>query len=221
MNKNIFVLKQSTITLIMLFVGILFQLITFAFTNDNLLYCISGIIGIFSVVYCSERKLTYYIFSFLQIITYSYICLEFNLYGKLLENIFYFITGIIGVYIWKNNLYDNSIVITKTLNTKKMFLVILANVIGILLLIITLNMFNGNSIYLDAISTIIAITAQILMMLRYRENWILWFIVNIICVILWINEKNWCMVMQYVFWIVNCVYGYILWGKIKNFEKKQ
>ena len=49
-------IKYNTWTIIMLTIGILSQIVTFIFTNDTLLALISGIAGIYSVVYCSEKK---------------------------------------------------------------------------------------------------------------------------------------------------------------------
>ena len=66
---------------------------------------------------------------------------------------------------------------------------------------------------LDSVSTAIAIAAQILMMLRYRENWILWMIVDVICIVLFTITENWCMAVQYIFWMINTLYGYIQWSK--------
>ena len=55
-------IKYNTWTIIMLTIGILSQIVTFIFTNDTLLALISGIAGIYSVVYCSEKKMKYYLY---------------------------------------------------------------------------------------------------------------------------------------------------------------
>ena len=64
---------------------------------------------------------------------------------------------------------------------------------------------------LDAVTTVFAIAAQILMILRYQESWRLWFWVDVLCVILWAQTGNWCMVAQYIFWTANCIYGLLKW----------
>ena len=58
-----------------------------------------------------------------------------------------------------------------------------------------------------------AIFAQIFMILRYREQWIFWLIIDLATILLWYRSGNWCMVSQYVFWSINCIYGWILWSK--------
>lgn len=95
--------------ILMLF-GILSQVLTYIITKDSLLSFISGLTGVFAVVLCSEKKMSYYVFSILQMLTFSIICYHEQLYGKIFENAFYFILAIIGIFLWKNNLDDENLV---------------------------------------------------------------------------------------------------------------
>lgn len=207
----------------MLGIGILSQLITFLITKDAVISAISGIAGVISVVFCSERRVSYYVWSFIQILTYTYICWYSGLWGKLLENAFYLITGIIGIIIWIKNLDNDNLVKTKTLNTDGIVKCLITGMVGFCVLYIILVFTGGNMPFLDAFTTTLAIIAQVLMMLRYKENWVVWFIMNILCIILWSIEHNWCMVVQYIFWTGNTIYGYIEWNKsamnFKGFNK--
>jgi nicotinamide mononucleotide transporter len=205
-------LIKRNIGILMLFIGILMQIITFALTNDSLLSLISGISGVLSVVYCSQRKLSFYTWSFIQLITYAIICYNANLYGKLLENAFYFITLIGGLFIWKTNSTDG-FVNTKQLTEKQFVLIIALMLFLIIEGTFILQNFKSNQPLLDSTTTVIGIMAQILMILRFKENWILWFIQDIICIILWTNVNNYCMVSQYIFWTINTMYGYYIWNK--------
>jgi nicotinamide mononucleotide transporter len=71
--------------------------------------------------------------------------------------------------------------------------------------------YNSGQIVLDTTTTVIGIIAQVLMVLRFKEQWILWFILDILCIALWAIDGNWCLVTQYIFWTINCVYGYKIW----------
>lgn len=206
-------LKDNKWTIIMLTIGILSQIVTFMLTNDTLLALISGIAGIYSVVYCSEKKMKYYLFSIIQILTYSYICWQNQLYGKLIENGVYIISTIIGIYIWFRHLDNDQKVITKKLNKIQWIITITCTIIGMIITYYLLNYVNGNNVMLDTLSTVLALTAQILMIMRYKENWIVWFIVDVLCIWIWIVNENWCMTIQYTFWLINTIYGYFLWNK--------
>ena len=68
----------------------------------------------------------------------------------------------------------------------------------------------------DSLMTVPAIAAQTLYMLRYREQGIYWLIIDVASIMMWSIAENWCVVAQYVFWTLNCVYGYYLWSVKKD-----
>ena len=146
--------------------------------------------------------------------TYIIIIFQQHLYGELTENIFYVITTTIALFLWiKNYNKEEKEVIARKLSKQAWILCCSIFIISTILLYIILLRTNDPRPFLDAISTVPAFIAQILLMLRYREQWIMWFIVDVATLILWISIGNIFMIMQYIFWIINCIYGYINWSK--------
>ena len=70
--------------------------------------------------------------------------------------------------------------------------------------------------YTDAATNVLAIFAQLLMVRRYREQWIWWLIIDILCVKMWFVAGNWSMVAMYIAWIANCIYGWYNWSKLNK-----
>ena len=193
-------------------IGLIIQCLVFRLNNETVLSLISGLSGVISVVLCSQKKLSFYFWSFLQLITFIILAYQHQLYGKILENIFYGITMIFGIIIWNNN-SKNGEVQPKSMQTNDWIVVSIHFIFGVICLYFLLNEANGSQPLLDAITTVLAIVAQLLMIFRYKEQWIFWFILDILCIIMWTIENNWCMVMQYIFWAANCIYGYYMWNK--------
>ena len=156
----------------------------------------------------------FYWFGFAQLFTYVALCLQQKLYGEIAENAFYLATMLYGMYHWHKN-YDNEKleVKTRSFNLEINLDVLSFTVIGIVLLYITLSYTDDTQPFMDAITTVPAITAQILMILRYKESWFYWLIIDIGSIIMWINANDWCMVAQFIFWSINCMYGYYKWNK--------
>ena len=204
---------KNRITYIMLGVGLLLQVISFIITRDAWLSFVSGLSGVFAVVYCSERKMSYYVWSFIQMITFTIICWQTGLYGKLFENGFNFVTMVIGVYIWMSNKDTEDKVKTRSLGSDGIANCVFGGLLGWVLLYMFLVFVGGSMPLLDSITTTLAFIAQILMIYRYKESWILWAVIDLICVVIWTIEGNWCIVAQYVFWTINAVYGYVIWEK--------
>lgn len=194
--------------------GVLLQVICFLFTKDNLLSFICGLSGAINVVLCSQRKLSFYLFAYIQMFTYIIIICQQHLWGELVENIFYVVTTTIALFIWiKNYNKEEKEVETQKLTKNGWIIYCSITIIGTILLYIILLHTNDPKPFLDAVSTVPAFIGQFLLMFRYREQWIMWLVVDITTLILWISIGNIFMVMQYVFWIINCIYGYIKWSK--------
>ena len=196
-----------------LLVGIILQFIVYYITNDTMISLISGVTGIISVVLCSQRKISFYFFGFIQLFTYMYLAWQQKFYGELVENIFYIITMIIGIVTWlKNYNKDEQIVESKRLSNIQ--LSIISSIMILLCILFGYYMSNytdNTQPYMDAFSTIPAFIAQTLLMMRYREQWIFWIIIDIVSIFMWGIVGNWIMVIQFIFWTLNCLYGYIKW----------
>ena len=67
----------------------------------------------------------------------------------------------------------------------------------------------------DAAGDILAVPAMILMVKRYREQWLMWILLNIFGIILWsFYTFNPIMIVMWATLLVNAVYGYMKW-KVK------
>ena len=201
---------EGTFALWFVLTGIVTQAVVFALSDDSLLSFVSGVAGVVSVVLCSQRKISFYFWGLLQIATFVVLCIQEQLYGKLIENAFYFVTMVAGLVIWKKNLTGEA-VDTRCMDMAnwESFLAVMS--IIVVFSSIILHQIGGSFVGLDALTTSIAVFAQILMILRYQESWILWFFVDVLCVILWFKVGNWCMMAQYIFWTANCLYGIFKW----------
>jgi nicotinamide mononucleotide transporter len=206
--------KLKTFDYLFMLFGVLLQVICFLFTNDAWLSFICGLSGAINVVLCSQRKMSFYFFAYIQMFTYIVIIFQQHLWGELIENIFYFVTTTMALFMWLKHYNKEEKVVEANQLTINGWILngIILTVCTILLYIILLHT-NDPEPFLDSISTVPAFMAQILLMLRYREQWILWLIVDVSSLVLWISVGNIFMVMQFVFWTLNCIYGFVKWSK--------
>lgn len=202
-------------TWIFLILGLLVQVLTFVLMPDNPISLVSGMLGICSVVLGAQGNILTFVFGFAQVATYTYLCCVERFYAEIAINIYYFITMIYGVYCWRNRLSNNSLQVqTRRLSIKllawgMLLIALFSWLTGWLLARFT----DDPQPYMDAFTTVPAIAAQLLMVLAYREQWYLWLVVDVLAVVMWLRAENYCMAAQYVFWCVNCIYGYIQWTR--------
>ena len=196
-----------------MFIGIFLQLVVWYITNDSLVSLISGVTGIISVILCSQRKISFYFFGFIQLGTYMYLAWQQRFYGELIENVFYIITMLIGIVVWlKNYNTEEQIVESKRLSERSFYIICSIMVFICILFGYYMKYFTDNTQpFMDSFSTVPAFIAQTLLMLRYREQWIFWIIIDVVSIFMWMFADNWIMVIQFIFWTMNCIYGYRKW----------
>ena len=202
-----------------LIVGLAVQIVTFIVSSTSALSLVCGMLGICSVILCSQGRILTYVFGFGQILTYTYICYTESLYGLICINIYYFITQIYGIIIWRKRLKDNNselmdVVPTRKLSWKAMsFIVAAIAIVSVITGYLLANYTDDSQPYLDAYTTIPALVAQILMILAYREQWFFWFFIDVLYVVLWARAGDYCLFAQHIFWCINCVYGFYRWTR--------
>ena len=177
---------------------------------------ISGLLGICSVVLSAQGNILTFVFGFGQVATYTYLCVREQFYAEIALNIYYFVTMIYGVYVWKKRLQtDSSLQIqTRQLRGKSLPLLLLSVTALSVLVGWFLQVYTDDpQPYLDAFTTVPALVAQILMILAYREQWYIWMMVDVLALVMWLRAGNYCMAAQYAFWCANCIYGYVEWTR--------
>lgn len=204
----------------------LFSVIIFTFyfgatnTINPLFYIvidgIAAISGIFCVVLCAKGKKSQYIFGVINVIGYIVIAFLNKYYGEVMLNFIYYLPSqFIGYYLWgrhHNNVKNK--VDGRKLNLRKSILLLLLCIFGIIGYKLILDMLGGNSTILDSASTIISVVANTLMLLRYREQWLLWIVIDSITVVMWMIVGDYIMVTMWIVYLVNAFNGYYNWTKM-------
>lgn len=199
---------------------VLLQIIVFIINPDSLLNIIAGIAGVISVILCAKGKISFYFVGFIQTGIYLVLSFQEKFYGEVIENIFYLVTMVWGIFVWKKNLKKNedgtNQIKARKFNILYWIISITITVISTLVIGYLLSLIGSNQAYIDAATNVLAVIAQLLMIKGYREQWVWWLFINILCLIMWFNVSNYSMVFMYVAWIINCIYGWINYSKLNK-----
>ena len=198
-------------------------------TPDSAILIVSGLTGVFSVILCSQGKISFYIFGFIQILTYvAGFSIPEHLHGETLENGMYFITMIYGMFIWAKNYRKNTK--TESIEIKSKKLSVRGNIVTAIIFVVStifywlflknISLFGvrDSQPFMDALTSTPAYIAQFLMIFGYREQYIYWFILDACSIILAIRAGSWVMTAQFIFWTLNCFYAGYKWWKSSNNE---
>ena len=203
--------------------------IYFALTNTTdtwwyiLIDSLAAVCGVFCVVLCAGGKKSQYYWGFVNIIAYIIIALINKYYGEVMLNALYYLpTQFIGLYVWGKH-YNKPADQVEGLRMDGKHIVIwsICSVAGIFVYKLILDTLGGNATLLDSMSSVFSIVANILMVMRYREQWALWIIVDVVTVVMWIIAGDFLMTIMWAIYLINAVYGWIMWTKISQKSGKE
>lgn len=203
--------------IIFLISGLIVQVLVFWLAPTHWLSLVSGLLGITSVILCSQGNIWTFAFGFGQILTYSGLCWMERFYAGLAMNAFYFLSQIYGIFAWRKRLNNPDNIQDPTIIPRSLSIRWFA-ILCVILAVVSLGvgwLLSRNTDdpqpYLDATTTVVSIVAQVMLVMAIRQQWWLWLFVDVLFVIMWITAGNWSMVAQYSFWCANCVYGMLRW----------
>lgn len=189
-------------------------------TGDSLLGLITSLTGMLCVVLVAKGKISNYFFGIIQTSTYGYIAYTYQLFGETMLNwCIYLPAQFLGLYLWSKH-QNSSNVNVKTLTPKQWVLLTVTTLLAWAGYTALLNALGGNSTGLDSATTVLSIMAQLLMLYRFKEQWLLWIAVNILSILLWVGAisqssgNDWSLVVMWVAFLFNSIYGWVNWGRI-------
>jgi len=193
-----------------------------SYTWGDTLFSFSVLItGIICVVLVTRGSIWNYSYGLYNAGGYAWLSYQNGLFGEVMLNAGYFIPAqIVGIFMWKKNLAEGSTVVMRKMEklTTVMWLTIAAFCTFFYGLI--LNSIPGqNTPFFDSCSTTLSIIAMLLMMYRYREQWILWIIVDVVSVAMWSYRLNSgmegapAMLVMWSAYLINAIYGWYKWNK--------
>ena len=199
---------------------VLLQILVYIVAPDSWYGVVAGIAGCISVVLTAKGRWMMYPIGFIQNFTYTVLAFQNMFYGEVIEQVFYIVTMIWGMVAWARNMHTNEDG-TQDVNTRKFGLAewlftIIGVAIGTWLFGRVLVAMGAAQPYTDAATNVMALFAQILMVKRYREQWVLWLLIDVFCIKMWWVAGNWSMVAMYVAWTANCIYGWYNWTKLNK-----
>ncbi|QSF43722.1 nicotinamide riboside transporter PnuC [Paenibacillus tianjinensis] len=202
---------------------VLFTLVAVSFTflsKDSLFGFTVFITGVLCVVLTAKGKLTSYAFGMYNTFGYAYLAYINGLFGEVMLNLLFFVPmNVVGFYMWKNN-YQSGKLTMRQMELKGMFLTFAVCLTGSLLLGFGLSFIPGqNSPYIDAITTVLSVVATILMVRRFKEQWLVYIVLNMFTVLLWVirtlegSGEGLLMIVMWSAYLINAAYGYYNWNK--------
>ena len=190
------------------------------YLGDTAIGILASMTGVTCVILCGMGKVSNYFFGTINVLLYAFVAWNAKYYGDVMLNLlYYFPTNIIGWVAWTKHIdKEKNEVYKKRMTWKQDFVLAVISVFGVLAYSYILKLLGGNLPIVDSMSTVFSVIAQILMIKRFMEQWVIWIIVDVVSVIMWIaaffngGESVAVLIMWSVF-LVNAVIMFVKWRK--------
>ena len=199
---------------------IVFILINAFIRNDSIIAVISAICGISYTIFAGKGRPFCYLFGVTGSSFYCILSLQSALWGNLfLYALYYIPMQILGFFRWNKNLKEGKNEIIKNkLSLKELTMLIFILIILSIGVYYLLLFFNDKNPLLDSITTVFSIGGMYLTVRRAIEQWVFWFGVNVLSLIMWLNvlisgSKVYSTVIMWAVYTVLAIYFYIEWKK--------
>ena len=196
------------------------------------------VLGLAAVIGARLNKVWWYPLGILNSIGFIAIFYQIQLYSDLLLNFYFIAISIFGWWVWTRRKSDGSEEYPiQYMDTNDQFLTIMSIILGTVLLGTFIDpIFNSMAQlvasvlgttyshtpaampYWDAATTVMSIAAMYLLAKRKVESWILWVIVDIICVGLYAYRGVAAMSVEYFIFLANAVYALYQWHKLATIK---
>lgn len=188
--------------------------------KDSMIGIMSALTGVWCVILTGKGKRSSFIFGTVNVLFYAYIAFGAKYYGEVMLNlIYYFPMNFVGWFAWNKHMNEeNGEVIKSSLPRKKGIFLYVCTAVAIFLYGLVLRALNGNLPFVDSMSTVVSVVAQILSVKRLTEQWVLWIVVDVVTVIMWaVNFANGgesiATLLMWSIYLLNAIIMYIRWKR--------
>ncbi len=226
--KSLKAIKWYEWVMMVIMIGIAAYAMVTAFVNPTenslpawltIVNFISAICGVVCVFLCAKASIANFTFATVNTIVYMIYLAYSRIYGTfLLELIVYFPINFISWYIWAKHRDEEQEEITKSkkLSVKQDIIVTAMVVISTIAYHEILVRIGGTVPWLDAMTVAIGIIAVVLEMLRFREQYVLWIVTDIVAVAMYIAHFDPVYLTKKSIYLIMAVIGLYNWWKLQK-----
>lgn len=188
--------------------------------KDTAVGIFAALTGIWCVILTGKGKLSSFWFGTINTILYAIVAWRARYWGEVMLNLIYYVPmNFVGMYMWSKNMNkETDEVKKKRLTLKGSIIAYLCVAVGTIAYGFVLKFMNGTLPFIDAMSTVFSIFAQILCVKRYMEQWVLWVVVDIVTVIMWAyvliqGTGDFATLLMWTIYLINAIIMLVKWNK--------
>ncbi|NLL28991.1 MAG: nicotinamide mononucleotide transporter [Bacteroidales bacterium] len=187
----------------------------FSFLESNWFEILAAILGIIAVFLQIKQNIFFWIVTVANTLMYIWVYMSQKLYALMFLMIYYIIISLFGIYNWKRKKQKNNEELKiSTIKLKSWLYIILGMFAAFISIFFILKTFtNSANPLLDGLVTTLSFSAIWMLANKKIENWIVWFISDMISCGLYIQQKMYPTLALYIVLVIMAVIGFFEWRK--------
>lgn len=186
------------------------------FTIDRILEILGFTVGVIYLYYEYHADSRMWMASIIMPAISLWIYFRKGIYADFAINIYYFVIAVYGYIVWTFNLRKKEKRILPITSIPKRYILPLTAVgaaVYAVLLAWLLFGTDSNIPYLDALTTALSIVAMWMLARKYIEQWIVWIVVDAVCVGLYAYKGIYLYSALYLIYTVIAFFGLAKWRR--------
>lgn len=168
--------------------------------------------GIASVYLTARRSLWCWPIGLVSVIVYGYFFLRIHLFADSALQGFYLLTGILGWIHWARGGPDHSVAPIRILKPRQRLTIAMVLLFWVPCVSLLLARFTSASYpFLDTLTASLSVAAQLLLMRKYLDSWLLWIAVDLLSLFLYGIKEAWVTLALYAVYLILASMGWANW----------
>jgi nicotinamide mononucleotide transporter len=180
----------------------------------TLLEWLAALTALASVVLTAQRKILCWPVGLVSVVAYAVFFLQLRLYADSGLQVFYLLTGFYGWFHWARGGPDHGRAPITVLTPRQRVVgavVVLSGAIGLGWFLA--NHTDASLPFWDSLASGLSVAAQVLLMRKVLESWVLWICVDILSVGIYAAKAAWVTCGLYAIFLVLASLGLIAWQR--------
>jgi nicotinamide mononucleotide transporter len=175
---------------------------------------VGTIFGLLTVWYSVKANILCWPTGMVSVAAYAVLFFNIKLYADTLLQVFFFVVSILGWWQWsRRDKNDLELPITILSNSDR-FLILLLMIVCILSSGLLFSQFTDAHIpFWDSTVTGMSVTAQLLLIRKKFENWILWILVDVLSIGIYFYKEVYLTSFLYFVFLCMATKGFFEWKK--------
>ncbi len=180
---------------------------------------ISAVCGIICVFFCAKASISNFAFGLVNTLVYATYLWYWHIWGTFaLEMLVYLPFNILSWIFWAQHRNENRQELTKARKLSRFEYILVTSLIIFVTALAyrVLTALNGEVPLLDAATLAIGLVATYLELMRFREQYILWLITDVVAVAMYIQHFDPVYLTKKSIYLIMAVIGLINWYRLQK-----